>query len=127
VLDLRAAYAVEGLEKLQRTFVFSRRGAGSLTVTDEVRLATPASFGTALVTLSPWSRAGDGRLLVGDSGSAVQVDITAEGGKLAIDSEEIREDLPHGHIPKRLGIDFTQPVTEATITLTITPAKADTK
>ncbi len=127
VLDLRAAYAIEGLEKLQRTFVFSRRGAGSLTVIDEVRLATPASFGTALVTLSPWSRSGDGRLLVGDSGSAVQVDIAAEGGKLAIDSEEIREDLPHGHIPERLGIDFTEPVTEATITLTITPTGADSE
>ncbi len=35
-LDLRSAYPVPGLEKMERTFVFSRQGRGSLAVTDEV-------------------------------------------------------------------------------------------
>jgi hypothetical protein len=52
VPDLRSASAVEGLLKLERTFVFSRQGRGSLTVIDEVEFAAPQQFGAGLVTIS---------------------------------------------------------------------------
>ena len=51
VMDISSAYPVESLEKLERTFVFSREGAGKLTVTDEVEFSRPENFGTALITL----------------------------------------------------------------------------
>ena len=122
VLDLRAAYPMEGLKKLQRTFVFSRKGAGSLTVTDEVEFAAPQSFATALVTFYKWRKADGDRLLVGEGAEAVRVEIATGGHKFEIEAEKIEEDLPGGRIPTRLGINLIEPVTRATMTLTITPA-----
>jgi len=123
VLDLRAAYDVKGLRKLQRTFVYSRAGQGSLTVTDEVEFDAPQTFGTALITYSKWSRTAGGGLLAGSGPAAVGVELAAEGGKLKITAEEIEEDC-HGHQPTRLGIDLAEPVTKAAITVKIGPVAA---
>ena len=44
VFDIRSAYSVPSLQKLTRTYVFSRAGAGSLTVTDDVAFSKPAEL-----------------------------------------------------------------------------------
>jgi hypothetical protein len=121
VLDLRGAYAVEGLDQLRRTFVFSRQGRGRLTVTDEVRFAAPESFGTALITFSEWRKADPGALIVGSGPGTVRVEIDAPDQQLTVDAEKIEEDLPGARIPTRLGINLRESVAEATITLVITP------
>jgi len=121
VLDLSAAYRVEGLKKLQRSFVFSREGAGRLVVSDQVELASPQSFATALVTFSDWKEPGPGRLLVGSGSAAVEVRVDAVGKPFSIEAERIEEDLPGGRVPVRLGINLREPVTAATVTVTITP------
>ena len=41
LMDISSAYKVEGLKKLERTFVFSRAGAGKLTVSDAVEFDEP--------------------------------------------------------------------------------------
>lgn len=122
VLDLRSPYDVKELQKLERTFVFSRQWTGSLTVTDEVEFTSPQSFGTALVTLSKWRSLGDGQLLIGEGADAVQVRITVDGAKYRIDPTEIRETLPGSQIPTRLGIELTEPVQKAKIEVAISPA-----
>jgi len=122
VLDLKAAYAVEGLEELRRTFVVSREGKGSLTVVDHVRFAGPQTFGTALVTFSPRQKTGPGRLLVGEGKGRVAVEITTDGPAFAVHEDEIHEDVRGGRLPVRVGIELSKPVREATITLQITPA-----
>jgi hypothetical protein len=122
VLDLRAAYDVEGLKKLQRTFVFSRKGAGSLAVTDEVEFATPPSFGVALVTFSDWQTAAESRLTIGEDDEVVQVDIATDAGAFAVEATKVEEDLPGGRVPVRLGINLSRPVARATVTMTILPA-----
>jgi hypothetical protein len=121
VLDLRAAYAVDGLDQLRRTFVFSRGGRGRLTVTDEVRFAAPESFATALVTLSEWRKAGSNALVVGSGPGTVRVEIDAGGAQLTVDAERIEEDLPGPKLPTRLGINLAEPVAQARVTLVITP------
>ncbi|HUT91680.1 MAG TPA: heparinase II/III family protein [Thermoguttaceae bacterium] len=121
VLDVSAAYKVEGLKKLQRSFIFSRAGAGRLVVIDEVELASPQSFATALVTFSDWKESGAGRLLVGNGSAAVQVEVDAGGEKFSVEALRIEEDLPDGRVPVRLGINLREPVTAATVTVTITP------
>jgi len=125
VLDLRAAYIVESLEKLTRTFVYSRCDGGSLTVTDRVVFDSqrPESFGTALVTFDPWNRTGENVLRVGTAGAAVEVKIDTGGVPFEIHAEPIEEDLPGGRLPTRLGIDLAGPVNEAMIRLTIRPAE----
>lgn len=121
VLDLQAAYDVKPLEKLQRRFVYSRAGRCRLIVTDEVAFDSPQQFGTALITYSKWRRMPDGGLVVGEGPAAVRVEVSATGGRLKFQEEEIKEDC-HGHHPRRLGFDFDAPVRAATITMTIHPA-----
>ncbi len=128
VMDLRAAYDVEGLKTLRRTFVYSRDGVGSLTVTDEAEFAKPSEFGTALITFGKWEQLAPNRLRIGEGGGAVHVDIAAEPGEVTIRSETIREDVRGGRTPTRLGIDLPAAVERARITLTIVPAsRADAR
>ena len=121
VLDLRAAYGRKGLRKLQRTFVYSRRGPGSLTVTDEMEAARPEEFETALMTLGRWKRLGDGAIVVYDADEAVRVDIDAGAANFEVRAERITEDVRTKTPPTRLGIRLTEPAAAATIRLRITP------
>jgi hypothetical protein len=121
VLDIRSAYAVKGLEKLQRTFRFSRQGRGTLEVVDEVQLAQPEEFETALITFGKWTQATANQLTIGDREGRVQVDIDTGGAAFTIRAEEIQEDRS-GPPPMRLGIVLDQPVRTATVRLTIRPA-----
>ncbi|MDH7568619.1 MAG: heparinase II/III family protein, partial [Armatimonadota bacterium] len=121
-LDLTSAYPVPDLQRLERTFIYSREGEGSLTITDRVDMKSPQTFGTALITRGTWQRQPDGSLLITDVDQAVRVAIDAGGAEYALQAEEIREDAPVR--PTRIGINLAKPVTAATITLTITPAAA---
>jgi len=123
VLDISSAYAVKDLKKLQRTFVFSREGSGSLTVTDEVEFASPQPFETALITFDKAKPGPGDALLVGDGAGAVKVSIAVTGTRpFRLGSESIQEDLPEGRIPTRWAVELAEPVTSATIRMTITPA-----
>jgi hypothetical protein len=121
IMDISSAYKVDDLKKLERTFVFSREGAGKLTVTDAVEFERPENFGTALITFSKRQQPAPDRLIIGDGKEAVEAVVSATGGKFRIDSQEIKENLPGHQIPIRLGIDFTDPVQKGSITVTITP------
>jgi hypothetical protein len=117
--DLASAYPVADLGGLQREFVYSRQGNGSLVVRDKVEFKKPQNFGTALLTVGSWQRQADGSLLVFAVDEAVRVEIDAGGREYSIDAEEIVEDAPVK--PTRLGINLKEPVTQAQITLKITP------
>ena len=121
VLDLRSAYAVKGLEKLQRTFRFSREGEGQLEVLDEVQLAQPETFETALITFGKWKQATASKLTIGDRDGSAEVDIDTDGAAFTIRAEEIQEDRD-GPPPTRLAIVLNQPVRTATVRMTIRPA-----
>ena len=123
VLDLKAAYPVKELVKLQRTFAYSREGDGSLTVTDEVEFSAPQAFETALITLGRWKQEGQ-TLLVYDFEEAVRVEVQASA-PVAITGEEIHEDTHTKAPPKRIAIALAQPVTRATVTLRIVPMTLD--
>jgi len=118
-LDIRSAYPCPDLKMLERTFVYSREGAGSLTVTDRVEFASPQSFATALITKGGWRQLDGRSLVVYDLDEAVRVEISAAGSEFTIQAEEIHEDAPVQ--PTRLGIVLTQPVTSASVTMAITP------
>lgn len=121
VLDISFAYKVAGLKKLERTFVYSREGAGRLTVRDDVAFSTAKEFETALITMGRWKRLGPKSLVVRDGDEAVRVDIEADGGGFEIHAEVIKEDVRAPSLPTRLGIKLKKPVTKAAITMTITP------
>lgn len=123
VLDIRAAYGVEELESLKRTFVYSREGSGSLTVVDEVDFTNPRTFDTALITFSKWEKVADDRLVIGQGNGAVEVAISTDGQAWKLQPEEIHEDLPGGRVPLRLGIVLTEAVKRARVTVKITPVE----
>jgi hypothetical protein len=122
-LEIGSAYATPGLESLRRTFVYSRKNAGQLSVTDEVKLARATPFETALVTLGPWRRLDANRLVVGKGDEAVLVKIDADGQAFHVKAEEIHEDLHGKIVPIRIGIALDEPVARGRITVTIAPAK----
>jgi len=121
VLDISSAYDVPELKKLERKFVYSRRGSGSLSVTDEVTFSRACDFATALVTFSQWKQLSPSSLMFYDSGKALRVEIKVTGADFEIQPETIQENLSGNKKPTRLGINLKGPVTNALISLTITP------
>ncbi|MBW7991196.1 MAG: heparinase [Planctomycetes bacterium] len=121
VLDISSAYNVPELRKLERKFVYSRVGKGSLCITDEVTFSRPCTFSTALVTFDNWKQSSSRSLIVHDSQKALHVDIKITGSDFKIEPETITEDVSARKKPTRLGINLTEPVTHALVSLTITP------
>jgi len=54
----------------------------------------------------------------------VRVAIVAEGGKVELVSDQIKEDVRAPALPTRIGIRFARPVKTARVTACITPAPA---
>jgi hypothetical protein len=127
VLDISSAYDVPELKKLERKYVYSRLGAGSLLVTDEVKFSRPCDFGTALITFSRWKQTSPSTLIVYDSEEALRVEIKVTGADFEIRPKTIEEDVSARKQPTRLGINLRKPVTNALISLTITPTKQPSK
>lgn len=120
ILDLKPAYDVPNLRKLYRTFRFSREHEGSLTVSDHVEFHTPDSFGGALITYGSIEESSSG-FLITDGPAALQVEIEAEPHQVQLSRRNLNVKLRRR--PVRLGIDLAQPVTAATVTYRITPAR----
>jgi hypothetical protein len=123
VLDISSAYDVPELKKLERKYVYSRIGSGSLQVTDEVAFSQPCEFGTALITFNDWKRTSPSTLIVYDSVKTLQVDIKVSGTDYEILPETIEEDVSARKQPTRLGINMKKPVTDALISLKIAPVE----
>ena len=120
-LDIRSAYAVPELKRLERTFVFRRGTSAALTVRDDAAFSEPTSFETALITWGDWKKLSDTEILVSDEGGAVRVKIDTGGEPFQISEERLKEDVPTRTKPLRLGFALNSPVKAATVTLTITP------
>jgi hypothetical protein len=125
-LDIRSAYNVPELKKLERTFVFHRSGQAALTVRDEVGFSAPKSFETVLITWGGWEKLSEKELLITDDKSAVRVQIDTGGQPFKLTSERLEEDVATRTKPGRLGIALEAPVKEAVVTLTIVPVDAKT-
>lgn len=121
VLDISSAYDVPELKKLERTFVYSRSGPGSLTVKDEAAFSKASTFGTALITLDKWKKVGASSLMIYDSDDALLVDIETNGAEFEIKAETIDEDVTAPKKPIRLGINLSKPAVAAAISLKIAP------
>jgi hypothetical protein len=123
VFDIRSAYSVPDLLKLTRTYVFSREGAGCMTVTDEVTFSKPESFETALITLGQWKQTAPQTLRIEDGGAAINVQIDTGGAAFKIVPTEINEHVHTKKLPVRLAIHIEQPIQQAKVTMRITPAE----
>jgi hypothetical protein len=124
-LNLRSAYAVPSLKRLERTFTYQRQPTASLTVADRVEFDEPEAFETALITWSPWQRVGDRELLIGDKDGSVRVKIEAGGEPFEIKSKRLEADVHTAKHAERIGLALSSPVKSALVTLVITPAASE--
>jgi hypothetical protein len=120
-LDIRSAYKIPQLTKLERTFTFRRGSAAALIVGDDVEFSDPQPFETALITWGKWKRLAANELQVTDGGDSVRVKIDTGGFAFKISSETIDEDVFSKRKPVRIGIALERPVAQASVRLTIEP------
>jgi hypothetical protein len=120
--DIKSAYAVPTLERLQRVFVYSRKGQGALIVTDRFAFSKPETFETALLTFGEWQQLGPSTLQVSDRGEAVRIEIQIlTGTKLDIIADEIRDDLVARRKATRIGLRLVDPVQSGEVVMRIIP------
>lgn len=120
-LDLRSAYDVAGLQTLTRTFRYSRRDQGSLTVTDDFAYDKPQAFGTALITYGKWTKLAPNELRIEGQHEGLRVTIDAGGLAFEIKDEQIVENNGRPIHPTRIGINLLEPQDRGKISLTIVP------
>ena len=120
--DLRSAYSVAGLKKLERTFVYQRGKSPALTVTDNAAFAKPNTFESALITWGTVTRLNGNRLIIQDGDDTVGVDIDTQGQPCHIKQERIDEDVSNHRQPTRVGIVLDAKATAFQVTLKIQPA-----
>jgi len=120
-LDLRSAYPVPELQKLDRTFVFQRGAAAALEVHDEVAFLQPEKFETALITWGKVKSAGPNTFEITDGDSTVQVTIDTQGREFKWRQEVINEDVHTKRKPVHIGIQLNSEISSGVITLRIVP------
>jgi len=120
-LDIRSAYAVPSLQKLERTFVFQRGETPSLEVRDEVKFSQPESFESALVTWGKIKTVNATTIEITDGDSTVRVTIDTQGREFKWRQESIDEDVQSKRKPVRLGIVLDERISTCVITLRFSP------
>ena len=119
VIEMQSAYKVPELKSLQRTFIYSRKNGGVFSVSDKVIFDSPQSFETAVITIANWKQKDKNTFVFRDLDEGVSVSINTEGKAFITEPVEIDEDVRRK--PTRIGIRLTEPVTEAVVTVTVTP------
>jgi hypothetical protein len=119
--DLRSAYPVKDLQKLQRLFVFQRGPSPSLEVRDEVSFAAPENYESALITWGAVNRISDNVLEISDGNGTVRVNIDTQGQPFHLRQEAIHENTENHRTPIHLGIVLDDKISSVTITMKISP------
>ncbi len=120
-LDMRSAYAVPSLEKLERTFTFKRGDTPALEVSDAVKFSEPEPFETALITWGEVKETGPNVLEITDGSSRVRVTVDTQGHPFKWSSDLIDEDMEGKRKPYHLGIMLDDKISDAVVTLRIEP------
>ena len=105
VLDIKAAYNVPELKKLEREVKFSDEGV--LTVSDTAELDKEGTFAVAIITLGEWKEIAPGKLEISDADWVLDVEISGSG-KYEITDELLNEDNLWGRDVRRILITFTE-------------------
>ena len=122
-LDFRSAYAVLSLQKLERTFTFTRGATPSLEVRDAMKFAVPEHFETALVTWGKTTEVAPNTLEISYHGSQLRVTIDTQGRAFKWRQDLIDEDVDTKDKPFHVGISLDDNISDAIITLRLEPAE----
>jgi len=118
-MDLTSAYPqAESLTALERTFVYSRQGAGSLEITDAFEFSEPCPFETALMTYGAYRKTGPGTLEITVNGRTAVVEFTTDNGAVNVTDEII--ECTKGS-PRRIALRFEKDIKKGQLTVRIWP------
>ncbi len=117
VLDLRRAYDCPTLRKLEREFIFDRRGDGSLTITDTVEFSEPTEYESALISLGKITESGT-TLRFSEGDTAITIDYSESSIPLNVSRDTINQ-TPH---PTRVALSPSGPICSALLQVIIRPA-----
>ncbi len=119
-LDLKAAYEVEQLEKLERTMSNKRVEGGQITISDEFKASSPIEFGTAIMVNVDYTIKGN-TITLNTGSHTVAIEVEADGGEIKLTDEWVPvEHLRTGRKSYRIGVDFTKPLAEGKISVKYT-------
>ena len=122
-LDLSKAYDVPSLRKLTRQFEYARSDGGAVTVKDLAEFDSPQAFGTALITFGDAKEEKPGVWIISQNNQAVRVEISAGEARFTVTPEVLKDEARAGKVC-RLGIDLTEPASQAAITTKTSPVPA---
>lgn len=123
-LDLRAAYDVPDLKKLERAFIYHRGAGASLRVSDAVELEKPEKFEFALITWGEWKTISAHEFEINDDGARVRVTVDTGGIPFTVRKTMIDEHVHTPRQPWHIGIVLDKAVMGATVNVKITPVNA---
>jgi len=124
VMDIKAAYEIPTLKTLIRTMENDRSGTGAITIEDQFSTAKPVTFGTAIMTLgrAKYEIVDDKTVIITSRNQKIKAEVSSKDGALKIIGERVPvEHLREGAPAHRIGVDFTEPISEGTITVRYTP------
>lgn len=122
VMDLKAAYEIPTLEKLERTMENNKSGNGTISITDAFLLSEPGSFGVAIMTLSDYKIVNNNTVILKTDKQTLKAEVFSADGALKITDERVPvEHLREGGPAYRIGVDFTQPIARGALTVKFTP------
>ncbi|WP_372772953.1 hypothetical protein [Mangrovibacterium sp.] len=128
VMDIRSAYEIPSLNKLQRTMTNDKRGPGTITVTDEFSATEPLSFGTAISTFSKYELVDERTLIltaVKNQGK-VKVEVFGEVAGEDVPVKIVPEPIPvkslrSGKDAVRIGVEFIEEAQSGSISIKYQP------
>ncbi|MDO7173755.1 hypothetical protein [Mariniflexile sp. AS56] len=122
VMDMKAAYEIPILNNLERIMENDKSGNGSISITDAFSLSEPGHFGIAIMTLSDYEIVDAHTVILKTANHTLKTEVSSEDGFLKITDERVPvERLREGGPAYRIGVDFTQPISQGSITLRFTP------
>jgi len=118
-IDMRPAYDVPGLKKLERLLTYARAGSGQVVVEDVVESSRPIAFEIALPATGSFKQL-DERRIEFAAGQARLIAVVETPDGFTVSDEVVSElAAPSFH---RVGLKLLKPVTSAKVRVTFRPA-----
>ena len=123
LIDLGQAYAkaAPGLNGITRSMEFRRAPQEEIRMTDKADFREHGFLETALITFGTCSEKRPGELEVACDKSALQVSITSSSGPVTCTRDVIKEKLPGGKFPLRIGLKAEAGPGESWISYSLRP------
>ncbi|KQC29951.1 hypothetical protein [Flagellimonas eckloniae] len=122
VMDIKSAYEVPSLTKLIRTMENDKSGVGAVSIIDEFSSTEAVAFGTAIMTLSEYEIINANTVVLHEGNQKLKAAVSSDTGALKIRDELVPvKHLREGAPAYRIGVDFTEPIKEGSITVKYTP------